>query len=357
MKFFLAAFILGGVLNFFVFFPETGLAIYPEFMSSIGDIEHIDPSVFIQDDSPAFPLKTSSALIHLKRNGAVESAIAMSGLEDVSGNGRYYIRYTKVGSEIEFYGMQERFWKQKSREYPYLSYSGRLIFLLNGDQSAARVINYNGNEIGVKTITGRVCSVISFAERGDFGGAGFVDGSFKVVGPDGLLIASSVVSAGDMIKSMAISDNGHFVAVHGGDIKSDHIEIFHTKKSTTYEYPLAYAHISKTALHLSNEGRLAVLDKRALLFLDKNARLDFSVTIEEKRDGHASIKENRLAYAVGYTTRQGISKFLIITKKGKTIYKKDFPGESFLDVAVDENLIFLRGSDSLYCYSLHGKAE
>jgi len=357
MKFFLPAFVIGAALNLLVFFPEVGLAIYPEFTSSIEDIERIAPSVFIQDDSSAFSFKTSSALIHLKRNGVIEDTIPMSGLEGVSGDGRYYIRYAKVGSEIEFYGMQGRFWKQKSREYPYLSYSGRLIFLLNGDQSAVRIINYDGNEIGVKTIAGRVCSVIVFAVRGDYGGAGFVDGSFQAVGPDGSLIASGVVSAGGMVKSMAVSDNGRFIAVHGGDVKSDHIGIFHTENGSMYEYPLAYTHISKTALHISDDGRLVVLDKGALLFLDKKAGLDFSITVDEKRDGHASIKEGDFAYAVGYTTKQGISKFLIITKKGKTIYKRDFPGESFLDVTLDGSLIFLRGSDNLYCYSLHGRAE
>jgi len=357
MKFFLPAFILGAVLNFFVFFPKTGLAIYPEFMSSIEDIRQIAPSVFIQNDLSAFSLKTSSSLIRLKKNGAIESIIPMSGLEGVSGNGQYYIRYAKVGSEIEFYSMQGRFWKQKSMEYPYLSYSGRLIFLLNGDQSAVRIINHNGNEMGVKTIVGRVCSIISFAERGDFGGIGFVDGSFKVAGPDGLLIADSVVSGGGMVKGMAISNDGRFVAIHGGDVKSDHVEILDTEGNKAYKYLLAYTHISRTALHISDDGRLAVLDKDALLFLDKKARLDFSIVIDEKRDGHASIKENDIAYAVGYTTKQGMSRFLIITKKGKIIYKRDFPGESFLDVALSDNLIFLRGSDNLYCYSLHEKAE
>ena len=253
--------------------------------------------------------------------------------------------------------MQKRFWKQKSREYPYLSYSGRLIFLLNGDQSAVRIINHNGNEIGVETIAGRVCSVISFAVRGDYGGVGFVDGSYQAVGPSGSLIANSVVSGGGIVKSMAISDNGRFIAVHGGDTKSDHVEIFHTENGRVHKYPLAYPHISKTALYISDDGQLVALDKNRLLFLNKKAGLDFSITIDEKRDGHASIKENNFAYAVGYTTRQGMSKFLLITKKGKTIYKRDFPGESFLDIAVDDALIFLRGSDNLYCYSLHEKAE
>ncbi|MCL2025331.1 MAG: hypothetical protein FWG92_00815 [Leptospirales bacterium] len=356
MKFFFLSFILGAVLNLFVLFPKAGLAIYPEFVSSIKDIEYITPSIFIQDDLSAFSFRTHSTLIHLKRNGGFETAIPMSGFEGVSGNGQYYIRYTKVGVEIEFYGMQKRFWKQKSREYPYLSYSGRLIFLLNGDQSAVRIINHNGNEIGVKTIAGRVCSVISFAVRGDYGGVGFIDGSYQAVGPDGSLIANGFVSGG-IVKSMAISNNGHFVAVHGGDTKSDHIQIFHAENGRTYKYPLAYAHISKTALYISDDGHLVVLDKDRLLFLNKKAGLDFSIAIDEKRDGHASIKENNLAYAVGYTTKRGISKFLLITKKGKIIFKRDFPGESFLDITVDDALIFLRGSDNLYCYSLHEKAE
>ena len=79
MKFFFLSFILGALLNLFVFFPQAGLAIYPEFVSSIKDIEHIMPSVFIQDASPAFSFKTSSALVHLKKNGAFETAVPMSG--------------------------------------------------------------------------------------------------------------------------------------------------------------------------------------------------------------------------------------------------------------------------------------
>ncbi|MDR3238308.1 MAG: hypothetical protein LBT84_07385, partial [Spirochaetia bacterium] len=283
--------------------------------------------------------------------------LPITGSEGISGNGQYRIRYTKVGSEIEFYGGGQRFWKQKSMEYPYLSHSGRLIFMLNGDQSAARVIDLNGNEIGIKTIAGRVCTVISFAEHEDFGGAGFLDGSFQAVKADGGGIAAGRVSDGGMVKSMAISDNGRFVVVHGGNTKQDHIEIHHTGTGKSYTRSIDSVHISKTPIHAANDGRVVVLDKSAMLFLDEKAKVDFTIPLDEKRDGHASIKEGAAAYALGYTTRRGLARFLLIAKNGNIICQRDFPGESFLDIAFEKELIFLRGSDNLYCYSLHEKAE
>lgn len=358
MKFFFSSFILGVVVNLFIFSSNDGFAFYPEFTSHINEIQTTAISPFIQENEKAsFILKTSNNLYHIKNNGRLDSAFTVPELVGISGNGEYYILYDKVGTEIELWSGRQRFWRQKSMEYPYLSYSGNLIFLLNGDQSSARVIDHNGNSIGVKNISGRICTVIAFAGRGNFGAAGFLDGTFQVVNGEGAPLLSGSAYAGGMVKSLALSDNGKFAVIHGGDVERDHVELYNIEEGRNYIYQLPSVHKTKTAISVSNDGSFAALDRKSVLFFDRKARLLFEIAIDEKRDGQASIKENESAYFVGYTTRKGLSKFMVVTKRGLIIYAGDFPGESFLDLTVSENLIFLRGSDNLFCYSLHRTAE
>ena len=358
MKFFIPGLLIGAIINIFVLSSTTGFAFYPEYTSSLKVIQTTAVSPFINEgEKAAFTLKSLGNLYFIKSNGKVDSFLPMPELSGISGNGEYYILYEKVGTSVELYSGQQRFWKQKSMEYPYLSYSGRLIFMLNGDQTAVRIIDHNGNELGIKTIAGRICTAIVFPERTDFGAAGFLDGTFQLVNHEGQLLLSGTVSNGGMVKSMAVSDNGNFLVVHGGNVKQDHIELHNIADNKSYSYVLSNIHLTKTALSVSNDGKFAVLDKNSVLFFNRKAKLDFAIKIDEKRDGQAAIKETENAYFVAYTTRQGLSKFMAITKDGTVICTKDFPGESFLGLSVNENIILLRGSDNLYCYSLHELAE
>ena len=95
---------------------------------------------------------TASEITHLKealrffspfrffKSRAQFSGSVAEGLVAFSGDGRFHARYRKVGSEVEFFNAAgERFWRLPSLEYPYLSRRGRLIFLMNGDQSGIRI--------------------------------------------------------------------------------------------------------------------------------------------------------------------------------------------------------------------------
>lgn len=359
MRFFIPGFIIGAVINLFVLMPHTGMAFYPEFTGTIKDISFISPSPFISGSGHrSFSVKTADSINVLAENGMLEKTMALEGLTAVSGNGKYIIRYGKVGPLIELVNISgESFWKRKNLEYPHLSYSGHLIFMLNGDQTHITVMDYNGNIIGNTHIDGRLATVIGFADRGDCGYAGFLDGSFDVIGSTGQKLLSGMTEGQGAVKSMGISNSGKYAAVHFGNTESDRLSVYDTSDGSHSTCNLPSVFKTKTAVNVSDSGDVAFLSRKSFICINKSGRSEFSLPIEEKRDGQCSIKMCGDFYAAGYTTRNGMAKFMLVSKEGQVISARYFPGESFLDISVDGNVILVRGSDNLYCYSLRSRAD
>jgi hypothetical protein len=359
MKFFFLGIMAGAVINIFVFFSYDAVAMHPEFTVNLNNITAIEASPYIRaGGNTAYVVKMPGSLYLMKENGEISASVPMEGPAGVSGNGEYYIRYEKTGKEVEFFNSRgERFWKLKSLEYPYLSHTGRLVFMLNGDQSGFRILDHNGNEIGIKKVSGRICTVLNFSKLGDFGCAGFLDGSFSVIAGDGSRIYSGRTGNSAMVKSMAVSDNGRFAALHGGDTTADFIEIYDLQKQDRRFFAMPEVHETRTALSVSDEGDTLVLAKKSLIMLNRRARPVFELPIEEKRNGQASVREGREAAFLCYTMHRGGSRFMAVSKSGNIMYSRDFPAESFLDLTLSGDNIFIRGSDNLYCYSLHRSAD
>ena len=86
----------------------------------------------------------------------------------------YYVQYGKLTTDIEYFNIKgERFWKIKSNEYPYVSSRGKIILFLVADLSRVRVTDFNGNETGIKSISGRFCTSICFSSQNDILQSGF----------------------------------------------------------------------------------------------------------------------------------------------------------------------------------------
>lgn len=356
MKFFISAFIAGILFGLLLFPPHIGFAFYPEFSSPIAALENIEPALVSDAAYPAFSVRKENELYRLKKDGSIADMTKLNGPAGISGNGDYFIRYEKTGSEVEFCGHGQRLWKQRSREYPYLSWSGRLIFMLNGDQSAVRILDINGSEIGIRTITGRLCTSIAFSTHGDFGAVGFLDGSFTAVDSEGKILISGKAENGGMVKGLALSSSGTFAAVHSGNTNKDFIELYDIAGGNKTLCPLENVHSSKTAMHVSDKGIAAVLDKSSLVLINTKG-VYRSILIDEKKNGQAAVTESMGIWFAAYTTAHGLSKFMAADDYGRIIYSVDFPEEAFLDAAADGEVIFLRGSDNLYCYSFHLQAE
>jgi len=144
-------------------------------------------------------------------------------------------------------------------EYPYLSCNGKIIILMNGDQSGIRTVDYNGN-LGPIRISGRTCTAVVFSDRGDYGGVGFLDGSYYIIDPRGALTFYGMTPKGTMVKGLAVSGNGSYCAVHYGDTRKDHLRVIEIGSGDHDEVELAHAHPVKTAMHIGGDGYCTIID-------------------------------------------------------------------------------------------------
>ncbi|MCP4129762.1 MAG: hypothetical protein GY754_01980 [bacterium] len=358
VKFFIPGLILGVLLNIFLFEPASGGEIYPEYYSKIDQVPRFErssnPAV---GNSAEFLVRDNKKVFLLKGDGSISvKTVLEDSLGTFSGNGKYYATFQKTGSAIEFFSITgERFWKLKSREYPYLSNNGKLIFLLNGDHSKVRVVDYNGNSVGMKEKAGRMCTIITFSQRTDLGGFGFLDGSFYLVSEKGDELYSGSVPSGNIVKGMAISNNGNYAAVHYGNTQKDTILIIDIPEKKENKTALTHVHPVKTSLYMADNGYTIVIDSDAILYLTGSGERELSIKIPPKRYGFSSISANDTEdlFSVSYTMATGDSNLLLFKKDGTIIKTKDFTTESFLESSIQGNTLFLRGSDSLFFYRFH----
>ena len=355
MKFIIPAFIVGALLNLLLFMPETGAEIRAQWCGSVKNPETIEKSADHGFAKTRLFLRDADRMVHLKGTGEIESIINLSDmLFSPSGNGNYYAVYRKTGTEIELLNRNgDRFWKIKSLEYPYLSYNGKLVFLMSADQNRLRILDYNGNEIGRKEVFGRFCTAVAFSQEGDSGCAGFLDGSFYFISEKGLVLFAGELPGQQMVKGIAVSRDGGFGAVHYGGMEQDHLAVINLTSKDVHTIPLKHAHVVKTAIHVSDNGHATIHDIDSILHVSDDAGLEFSIKVEPKRPGFSEITCDRGLYAASYTLENGEAKVILFNDEGKIFFSKQFPTESFMKAVIKENLILLQGSDTLYCYSVH----
>jgi len=347
--------LIGVVLNLFFPGPGNGIEIYPEWTGNIGNIRDIEKAPNLPESRlKNFIVKHDKYLYLLGGDGRVLNEVQTSdSITALSGNGKYYIKYPKLSKEIEFHNIAgERFWRMKSKEYPYLSYNARMIFLMNSDHSSVRIVDHNGNEIGAKEIIGRLCTVLSFSEITDFGGLGFLDGSFYILNESGKTIYEGITPAGNAVKGISISSNGVYASVHYGGVEKDHIRIINIQDSEYENVGLKNVHTAKTSIYVTNNGYVTVNDVDNILCFSDSGSMEYNIRIPKKRYGSSTIGYNNGIYSATYTKTDGESKLILYKDNGSILLSKTFPDETFLNASLKSDLIFLRGSDNLYCYRI-----
>ncbi len=355
MLYFFPGLIAGALAALLLFSPSPAVEIYPAWWGGIRNIASIEASPGTGSKPEFFVKAGEQDYFLLKGNGAVSvSGSVTDGLTAFSGNGRFFAKYQKVGNDVEFYNVKgERFWKIDSMEYPYLSRNGKIIILMNGDQSGIRTVDYNGN-LGPIRISGRTCTAVAFSDIGDYGGVGFLDGSYYVMDARGALLHYGMTPKGTMVKGLAVSGNGSYCAVHYGDTRKDRLRVIEIGSGDHDEVELAHAHPVKTSMHVSGDGYCAIIDTDRILRVSSSGGVKLNIAIPPKRHGHSSISHVEGLYAVSYTTQNGVSRILLFRENGVMLFSKEYPAESFLDASLRGNLMFLRGSDNVFCYSLRG---
>ncbi len=359
MRFFFFGFLLGILLALVpLAAPVGGFVLTAEWYGNSDAPETIQPSPSIELSGETIPpVKSQSGLHLLNASGKLLASFPSGGKIIASSTGGEYLAlYEQAGKYIEFFNIKgDRFWKMNSLEYPFLSSRSKIILLLNGDHSAIRLVDFNGNPAGAKYVSGRFCTGLVFSKYSDFSAAGFLDGTYYLFDEKGN-IAHSGNTGGAMIKSMAISQNGYFLAVHAGWGNSDRLRLIDIGRNSYREKNLQSAHTTRMPLHIRDDGFCAFIDAGKITVVNKRASIQFELKVPALREGHASIDFNNDVYTFAYPLEKGGSNFIIIRKTGEVIFSKTFENEAFLDCAMGNAFILVRGMKNLYCYGYRNPA-
>lgn len=350
-----------------VFMYGSAPSLYAEWRSDLSSPQMTSP-----DPACAADLKIvcgyDDRIIAYAANGSVLSTVPLQGdalaavstdkktaplLYSLSGNGRFYATYQKTGSEIEFFNLEgDRFWKIRSQEYPHLSTNGRLVLLQNADLSRIDILNNNGIKAGDGIVTGRMCTVIAFAEKCDSAAVGFLDGHFYVISDRGAIIYRGSVPAGSIVKSIALSDNALRCAVHYGDGAKDGIMTVNIPKNKSYAFTLPNIHQTRTAVHISDEGEASIINVSRVLFFTIKGKVIADIPIDRQKPGHAAIHREKNLYLLSYRAEAGGSALIAADDEGNIVFRKSFPSETALDCGFTGNTAWAKGIESVYAWRM-----
>jgi hypothetical protein len=355
MKYFFIGLVAGFILNFLFFLPENGIQVNALWQGSVNDISNVEKSPFFRETSAEkFFVKKDNILSLFDGSGArVASVDIEDSLSAQSGNGMYFAKFEKVGKNIELFGISGgRYWNLKSLEYPYLSNNAKLILMLNGDQSRIRILDLNGQGIGAGSISGRLNTVISFSELNDYAAVGFLSGGHFVLNESGNIISEGKAPKSCIVKSAAVSSNGKFSVFHLGNTESDFLKIINIENKKESVYNLKHVYKTNAVLNITDEGRTCFIDTDRIIILKPNGKIYSELEIKPKREGYGSLSFWNGIYSAGYTDNSGMARFILFNEKGNILINKSFSSDSFLQAKISNGVIFLRGSDNLYCYRM-----
>ena len=354
MKYLISGIIAGFAAGMFFVQSAGGMEIIPEFYSDLAGLDALQwadskesrKGFVVPVDGRTYVINSACRIVN-----KIESA--PDTLIEFSGNGAFYMKYGKVSTEIELLGLSgERYLRMKSMGKPFLSRNGELLLLLNGDHTLIRIFDKNGVQAGAGQISGRLCTTVEFASESDFAACGFADGSYYILDQKGNIVNRGMVRPGDVVKGMALSPHGGYALVHYGNPDSDMLRLVDIEGKDSDDTELPAVHYVKTAMCITDSGEGAFLDHNSVLITDDDCDIDYRIPVPVKRPGFSTLSYGSGIYSLSYTRSTGESQLVIFGKQGDIMYARDFPGLSFLSSEIRDNLIFLRGTDSLFSYSI-----
>jgi hypothetical protein len=356
MRYFLVGILAGIILALSpIFMERPAPSVYPEWSADL-----TSTAKTAQSTDTLLPVETrltemlGESIFIFTSGGSLADKIDLppDTLAALSESGKFYASYKKVAEEISFASVTgERFWKINSMEYPYLSPNGKVILLLVADLSNVRIVGYNGNPLGIKEIPGMMCTAISFAHKTDSAAVGFLDGSITVVSENGELRYRGRVPSG-VVKTIALSDSAHFLAVHYGNAEKDGLFVVDMDSKKEHAFSLPSHHFVKTGLHVNDNGDVAIVNNNAFILCTKKGSITARIPLAPQRPGQSAVISDGSMYAFSYRKEEGGSALYLCTDEGTTILKKDFPMETHLDCAIRDGILTARGLASVYAWRI-----
>lgn len=335
-----------------VSFYKSSVSVLPSWEGSISDFTTTQYNSKIVSGN-SITLNFDNRMVVLKENGELLKDFSVNGLAASSGNGQYYVRYDKVGSELQMFNINnEPFWKIKSYQYPYVSTNAKNILLMVADQSHIFIANENGNISATDEINDRLCTVISFSTLNDYAAAGFVNGRFYCINNQGKIYFKGELPSDYMVKNIAISNNGKFWAIHGGNNKEDFLFIQQEGKKNLKKLKLNSVQHNRGALCINDTGLTTILDYDRILIVSPSAKIKKDIKTFPARGGSATLLYKGDLAILAYPLKNGGSAFRLFNLTGNMIYQGNYPQDQFIKPYHAGNSILLRGTSRLYSYSI-----
>ena len=182
--------------------------------------------------------------------------------------GSGYYQYKKVGSEISYFSPSgEILWKKEYKSYPRAG--SRLILLLTGDNNQVQVADLSGNLLN--TLDGRFLTDYAFDADGGaallFGG-----GDFYILDKKGKTVLSKHFRENGFYKSLAVSPDGNYFAVHYRENGRDFISVF-THEKEIHTLPLEKSWPHKLWFAISNSKTMVVNLPDKWMFVDDDGEV------------------------------------------------------------------------------------
>ena len=353
MRYVVFGIVVGFVINIFLFPMKSGFHIAPKWHSDFSENLPVDNESSNIKDLISF--KNGNSVFYYDAYGRLVKRFSDKGsLYAISGNGDFFAKYGKVGSEITFHSKDGApFWKLHSREYPLISYNGKVLLLENGDQSALSVVDNNGNPIGEKRLYGRLCTVVAFSERGDFSAVGFADGYFYFLNEKGSVIYHGSIKNRGIVKGISISSNGRYGVVVSGNIKNDSLTVFDFKDNTIDTVGVGKATKTKNTVYISNIGDSYLLKDNFVYRFDSDGDLNLKIGIDRAKEGYGKFISIGNLMAISYPIKGVDSRVMIFNYEGEILFSKKFTKIPYLDIKKMDAMVIVRGTQDLFAYNLY----
>lgn len=264
----------------------------------------------------------------------------------LSGDNNYYAKFSKLGSTIAFFGINDQpYWQIEAIQYPYISYTGSTCLLLVADLNSVHIMDKNGIPTGAKTVSGKMCSDIRFSTN-DFSIIGFLSSHYYILDEKGNLVLEGNAPEGTVVKTVAISKQAKFCAVHYGDTEKDTVRVIDLASKESYEAALESVYKTKNGMAVTDDGSLYVADSLHFKLFNPKGKETLSYEIEPQSYGLAKVSLAEKLVVFSYRTESKKSALYIFTTDGTLLAKKMFE-DSSLDNTIAGSVILAKGTKSL----------
>ncbi|TGL52904.1 hypothetical protein EHQ55_03110 [Leptospira meyeri] len=171
-----------------------------------------------------------------------------------------YLLYEKIGDEVNFFSDSgELFWKKPINSYPRSGYFASPVLYLSGDNNTVFLMDESGNRVGKSELNGRFLTDYQFDSKNKGVIVLFSGGEIYRLDEKGNALFEKDLSKerkDSFFKSVALSPNGKFSAIHYSLLDKDFVEVLDEVGETVEEFPLPKFYPHKLYFVIGNDGSI-----------------------------------------------------------------------------------------------------